>query len=129
MFIGAVLFSTSVSFASDGPKTTKECVVSYDDVMETSFIADQDVLSATNVAVWGTVTNLTSVITMAALDSTFIESFATIDRRVFKMFNVDYGLPSLHLFNHYRNSKTNKIAYKFIDKNCRTRELTKNFSC
>lgn len=42
------ILCTSVSFASDGPKTTKDCVVDNLDVMETAVIIDQEVMFIAN---------------------------------------------------------------------------------
>lgn len=123
MLIGGFLLSTSVSFASDVPQTTKECVIDNAFDMESNVVISEVSLSFERSDVLLTVTHIPSVITMSAYNDT-LEQFALLNRiNVDTRFNRHYRPISIHGSNYTKN-KLNRIAFKFIDKNCRTRELT-----
>ena len=122
MLIGGFLLSANVSFASDVPQITKECVIDGATDMESVVIVGEVSLSVEKSVVLLNVKHIASVITMSAYNDTFEQFALTNKDRVDTSFNRYSDRTSIHESKSLTNKRNSK-AYKFINKNCRTREL------
>lgn len=113
------ILTTSVSFASDGPKTTKDCVIDNLDVMETSATIDQPIILTSDFNEFDALFQEAR----KSFDIEFKEDLINLQntREVEK---IDYGVSNLTSCNT-KKQKTNRTNYRFIDKSNPIRKLTK----
>jgi len=114
--------SASVSFASDGTETTKDCVVDNLDVMETSIVADEVVKSYTDVYVIQTNCINCYVERTSSTANIDVEIYARlIDNR--NNILEDYGVRRSNNFITDKPIKPNSVAYTYQSNDNKIRKL------
>lgn len=124
--LALLMFSAPVSFASDGPETTKDCVVSADNVVETFVIAGEATHAVTLVSVLGNVSFTAGKSTKVDFDTNVIAKSPAHYRKINTLKYIDPRRVVTAYNSYTLKDKTNGLAYKFINKNCRTRQLSKS---